>query len=220
MSTEFTKKEVVPIFVIILMVIFAISLFMAPCITKIPTHWNAKGQVDAYSGKTFGALFLPALTIVMYLLMLVLPKADPLKENYHYFQKQYYFIRLILVLFMAGIFFFTFLTVMGFELNIIYFMVPFLSIFFIVLGIFMPKIKRNYFVGIKTPWTLQSDEVWIKTHEFGGKSMIVGGVLAFFTIFLKSETAFAVFITIVLTSAFLPVLYSYIIYRKLGLFKK
>jgi len=217
---KITKKEIVPIFVIVLMSIFAVSLFMSPCITKIPTHWNAKGQVDGYSGKTFGAFFLPVLTIAMYLLMLVLPKADPLKENYHYFEKQYYFIRLVLVLFMAGIFFFTFLTVMGFSFNIMYFTVPFLSIFFIVLGIFMPKIKRNWFVGIKTPWTLQSDEVWIKTHKFGGKSMIIGGALAFLTIFLQSETAFAVFITIVLTSALLPVLYSYLLYHRLGLFKK
>ena len=216
---KITLKEMVPIFVIFLMAVLAVVLYMAPCITKIPMHWNAKGQIDGWGSKTFGSLFLPILTIVMYVLLLVLPKADPLKENYKYFEKQYYFIRLMLVLMMAGVFFFTFLAVMGFKLNIMYFMVPFLSLFFIIMGLFMPKIKRNYFVGIKTPWTLQSDEVWIKTHKFAGKSMTIGGVLAFFTIFLKSQ-AFGFFIAIVLVSALLPVVYSYLLYRRLGLFKK
>ena len=216
---KITKKEIVPIFVIILMGIFALSLYMAPCITKVPMRWNSQGQVDGYGSKAFASLFFPLLTIAMYLLMLFLPKADPLKENYQYFEKQYYFIRLMLVLMFAGIFFFTFLAAMGYKLNIMYFMVPFLSIFFIVMGIFMPKIKRNYFVGIKTPWTLQSDEVWIKTHKFAGKTMVVGGILAFLTIFL-GDLAFGFFLAIVLTSALLPVLYSYLLYRKLGLFKK
>ncbi|MDD5738312.1 MAG: SdpI family protein [Candidatus Pacebacteria bacterium] len=217
---KITKKEIAPIFVIVIMCIFALSLYMAPCITKIPTHWNAVGEVDGYSGKVFGALFFPILTIAVYLLMLFLPKADPLKENYQYFEKQYYIIRLMLVLLFAGMFFFTFLAVMGHKLNIMYFMVPFLSIFFIVVGIFMPKIKKNWFVGIKTPWTLQSDEVWIKTHKFAGKTMVIGGILAFFTIFLPSETAFGFFITIILASALLPVVYSYLLYRRLRLFKK
>ncbi|MDO8486563.1 MAG: SdpI family protein [Candidatus Staskawiczbacteria bacterium] len=212
----FTKKEIAPIFVIIIMSIFALSLYMAPCITKIPTHWNAAGQIDGWSGKAFGALFVPILTIAMYLLMLFLPKTDPFKENYQYFEKQYYFIRLFLVLFMAGIFFFTFLTVMGKKLNIMYFMVSFLSLLFIFMGAVMPKIKRNYFVGIKTPWTLHSDEVWIKTHKLAGKTMITGGVLVFLTIFLKSETAFWAFWVVVLLSAFLPVVYSYLIYRRIN----
>lgn len=216
---KITKKEIVPIFVIIIMAIFAISLYMAPCITKVPTHWNAQGEIDAYSSKTFAALFFPLLTIAMYLLMLFLPKTDPFKENYQYFEKQYYFIRLMLVLMFAGIFFFTFLATIGYKLNIMYFTVPFLSLFFIIVGAFMPKIKKNWFVGIKTPWTLQSDEVWLKTHKLAGKTMIVGGILAFFTVFLKSETAFSFFITIVLVSALLPVVYSYFIYRKLGLSK-
>ncbi len=219
-NMKITKKEIVPIFVIIIMSVFAFSLYMAPCITKIPTHWNAAGEIDGYSGKAFGALFVPILTIAMYLLMLFLPKADPLKENYQYFEKQYYVIRLMLVLFMAGVFFFTFLTVVGKKLNIMYFMVSFLSLLFIFMGAVMPKIKRNYFVGIKTPWTLQSDEVWIKTHKFAGKTMVAGGVLAFLTIFLPSATAFSFFILIVLLSALLPVLYSYLVFRKLGLFKK
>ncbi len=214
---KITKKEIAPIVVIIIMAIFAASLYTAPCISRVPTHWNAQGQIDGWSSKTFAALFFPLLTIAIYLLMLVLPKIDPLKENYQYFEKQYYFIRLILVLFMAGIYIFTFFSAMGFRFNIMYFMVPFLSALFVVLGIFLPKLKKNYFVGIRTPWTLQSDEVWIKTHKFGAKCFIAAGVLGLFTVFLKSELAFWVFIIVMIIAALLPVVYSYFIYRKLQL---
>lgn len=213
----FTKKEIAPILIIIIMAIFAASLYAAPCISHVPTHWNAQGQIDGWSSKTFAALFFPLLTIAIYLLMLFLPKIDPLKDNYQYFEKQYYFIRLILVLFMAGIYFFTFFSAMGFRFNIMYFMVPFLSALFIVLGIFLPKLKKNYFVGIRTPWTLQSDEVWLKTHKFGAKCFITAGVLGIFTVFFKSELAFWVFIIVMIIAALLPVIYSYLIYRKLEL---
>ncbi|MDD5433281.1 MAG: SdpI family protein [Candidatus Pacebacteria bacterium] len=217
---KITKKEIAPIFILFLMGIFAASLYTAPCITRVPSHWNAAGQIDGYSSKAFAALFFPLLTVAVYLLMLILPTIDPLKENYHYFEKEYYFIRLILVLFMAGMFFFTFLAAIGHKLNIMYFMVPFLSFFFVIIGAFMPKIKKNWFVGIRTPWTLQSDEVWIRTHKFAGKTMMAGGILAFFTVFLPSQVAFGFFLAIVLTSALLPVAYSYFLYRKLEVSKK
>lgn len=219
-TMKITKKELAPIFVIIIMLIFAASLYKAPCITMVPTHWNAEGQIDGWSSKAFATLFVSLLTIAIYLLMLFLPKVDPLKENYQYFEKQYYFIRLFLVVFFAGLFFLTFFSALGFRPNTMYFMVSSLSLLFIFMGVIMPKIKRNWFVGIKTPWTLQSDEVWIKTHKLAGKSMIIGGVLAFFTIFLPSATSFWLFLIIVLTSVLLPVLYSYLFYRKLKLFKK
>jgi len=214
----FTKKEVAPILIIIIMGIFAAALYTAPCISQVPTHWNSQGQIDGWSSKTFAALFFPLLTIAIYLLMLFLPKIDPLKENYQYFEKQYYFIRLILVLFLAGIYIFAFFSAMGYRFNIMYFMVPFLSALFVVLGIFLPKIKKNYFVGIRTPWTLQSDEVWIKTHKFAGKTMVAGGILGIFTVFL-GNSAFWVFIIVMIIAALLPVIYSYFIYRRIGLFK-
>ncbi len=210
----FTKKEIAPIVVIIIMGIFAVSLYTAPCISRVPTHWNAQGQIDGWSSKTFAALFFPLLTVAIYLLMLFLPKIDPLKDNYQYFEKQYYFIRLILVLFLVGIYILTFFSAIGYRFNIMYFMVPLLSALFIVLGIFLPKVKKNYFVGIRTPWILQSDEVWIKTHKFAGKTMIAGGILGIFCVFL-GNSAFGAFIALMIIAALLPVVYSYFVYRKL-----
>ncbi len=217
----FSLKEVFPLLIILIMVVAAVGFYSSTCLPdKIPSHWNVAGEIDGYSSKTFTLLFYPALTLGLYLLMIFLPLLDPLRKNYEKFKTPYYFIRLVLVVFMALLFFFSIMAGYGYRGNIQYLMIPAISLMFVSFGFILPKIKKNWFVGIRTPWTLGSDVVWEKTHQFGGKSFMVAGILSLFTIFLSSELAFGLFIAIILVGSLIPVLYSYIIYRKLGLFKK
>ena len=209
-----TKKEIAPILLILLMIIFALSLYAAPCVRRVPLHWNAQGEIDAWGNKTFVALFFPLLTMAIYLLMLFLPRIDPLKENYVYFENAYYFIRLALVAFFVALYIFTFFSAAGYHLDIVYFIVPALSVLFIVLGAVLPKIKRNYFVGIRTPWTLHSDIVWIKTHQFGSWCFITAGILGVFALFLDRRKIFPLFLIFVIISVIAPLVYSYLLYRK------
>jgi len=210
----------VPITLIFIMAIIAVSLFTAPCLgDKLPSHWNAAGEVDGYSGKTFALFFYPAITLFLYLLMTLLPKIDPFRKNYEKFKKPYYFIRLIFVIFFFLLYSYMILAAVGYTFNMKYFMIPTLSLLFLGIGSVMPKIKRNYFVGFRTPWTLQSDEVWNKTHEFGGKSFMVSAIISFFSIFFGTYSFF-IFITVIIAGSLLPLFYSYYLYRKLGFFKK
>lgn len=218
MTKLITKKEIIPITLILIMFGFGFSLYN--CLPEqIPTHWNIQGQVDGWSSKNFAVFFFPAITLGLYLLLLFLPLIDPLRENYQKFSNVYYGIRLALILFMALLYFYTLLAGLGFEMNINYFIVPLMSGLFVVLGIFMPRIKKNWFCGIRTPWTLQSDEVWEKTHKYAGKVFINIGILSAFTMVL-GRSAFWVFMIIVIVGALSPVVYSYLLYRKMGLFKK
>ena len=220
MKIQFSKKEIAPLFVIFLMAIAALSLFKAPCTPQqLPTHWNAGGVVDGYSSKNFALFFFPAITLALYLLMTFLPLIDPLRKNYKQFSIAYFLIRFALVLFFAFLYFYTLWAGNYGTPKINYLIIPLISFLFIVLGLVMPKIKKNYFVGIRTPWTLQSEEVWQKTHKFAGKSFVAMGILTFLTIFLK-EKMFSLFMAIVLVGAFAPMVYSYYIYRKLKLFNK
>ena len=215
-----TLKEMVPLFFIMWAVIMGVAVFMAPCIPdQIPTHWNAQGQIDGYSSKPVAVFLLLGVLAAMYILMLLLPHLDPFKKNYKDFEKQYYVLRLALTMFFAALYIFTLLAAAGYKVNIQKFIIPCLSALFVVFGILMPKIKRNYFVGIKTPWTLHSDEVWQKTHKFGGWAFAAAGVLCFFTLW-AGDWAFGAFMIIILLAALSPVVYSYIVYKKLGLFKK
>jgi len=213
-------KEMIPITIIFVMAIIAVSLFTSTCLPdKLPSHWNAAGEVDGYSGKTFALFFYPAITLFLYLLMTLLPKIDPFRKNYEKFKTPYYLIRLFLVIFFFALYSYMILAGVGYKFNMKYFMIPTLSLLFLGIGALMPKIKRNFFVGIRTPWTLQSDEVWEKTHKFGGKAFMTAAIIGSLSIFLGGYS-FAIFMTVIIAGSLAPLFYSYYLYRKLGLFKK
>ena len=217
---KITKKEIIPIVIILFAFTLGIAFLLAPCVpNKFPTHWNYQGNVDGWSSKSFATMFFPSLILAIYVLMLLLPKFDPMRHNYQHFAGPYYAIRLALVLFLSAIFTFTLFAGIGFKWNIMYFMLSMMGSLFVIMGFALPKIKRNFFVGIRTPWTLQSDEVWEKTHQYSGKVFIVVGILSFLTMFL-GDWAFPIFMILVAGAAFLTMAYSYYIYKKLGLFHK
>ncbi len=215
-----TKKELVPMVIILFAFVLGASFYLAPCVPdSFPTHWNFQGQVDGWSSKGFATIFFPCLILAIYVLMLLLPRLDPMKHNYQKFVGSYYAIRLGLVLFLSLIFIFTLFAGIGFKWNIQFFIIPLMAALFIIIGIVLPKIKKNYFVGIRTPWTLQSEEVWDKTHKYSGKIFVVMGILSLLTIFL-GDWSFAVFMVLIIGGALLSIFYSYYIYKKLGLFEQ
>lgn len=209
----FTKKEILPIILII--AIFTIGFLLYPKLPeRIPSHWNAQGKIDSWSGKNFTIFFFPCLILGLYLLMIFLPLIDPLRENYRKFSQPYFYFRLLLVVFLGAIYLYTLLAGLGWQFNIIYFVLPLFSILFILLGLFLPKIKKNYFVGIRTPWTIHSEEVWDKTHQFSGKIFIAAGLIGLIG-FLIPSYAFLIFIISVMAAALISIIYSYFVFRKL-----
>lgn len=183
----------------------------------IPTHWNIHGEVDNYSSKTFGTLFLPLLNIGMYLLLLALPKIDPRKKNYNYFGNTYRNIRLLLTLFMTVMFFITMQWAMGtMEMNP---KIIFILIFglFAVLGNFMRTIRSNFFIGIRTPWTLDNPEIWRRTHETGGKLWFYASLAGIIVLLLIGDRHISWFtIPYLAIIAGYPILYSYLLFRKIA----
>jgi len=123
------------------------------------------------------------------------------------------------VAFFISIYFYTLWAAFGAKLNINYFIFPVFSLFFIFLGIFLPKIKKNYFVGIKTPWTIHSEETWDKTHQFSGKVFIAAGIISLLGLLLP-KYSFLIFITAALSAALISVISSYFIFRKIRGFNK
>lgn len=213
-----TKKEILPITLIIISLI--IGIFLYPQLPeKVPSHWNVEGEVDAWSSKNFAVFFFPALTLGLYFLMTFIPLIDPLRKNYPKFALPYFWFRLLFVLFFISLYLYTLGAAFGTRINIKYFMVPLLSIFLILLGVFLPKIKKNYFVGIRTPWTIHSEETWEKTHKFGAKIFIGAGIAVLLTLILPGYT-FWIFIIIILSAALIPAVYSYFVFRRIGGFNK
>jgi uncharacterized membrane protein len=184
---------------------------------SIPTHWNFRGEVNHYSSKTYGTLFLPLLNIGMYLLLLALPKIDPRKKNYQYFGNTYRNIRILLVLFMTTMFFVTMQMALGaMAMNS---KAIFILIFGLMaaLGNFMRTIRSNFFVGIRTPWTLDNPEVWRKTHEMGGKLWFYASLAGIVGLLFIGKEHISWFVIPYFSAIVIyPVLYSYLLFRKIN----
>lgn len=144
---------------------------------RIPIHWNAAGEVDGYGGKAEGLLLLPATALGLYLLLLFLPRADPGRANYLQFAGVYALIRIAVLVLLAAIYGFVLLWIRGVEVDMA--RLPFILIggLFLVLGNAMGKIRPNWFVGVRTPWTLSSKRSWVKTHRLAGWLFVLVGLI-------------------------------------------
>lgn len=205
------KSEIMPI-IFILIACFSSFYFYAHFPDQVPLHWNFAGEVDSYGSRIQGAFLMPAMMIGMYLLFLFIPLIDPKKERYAQFRKIYHVFKGVLLFFMLLIYYALGLSGLGYNIEIGTWIPVFVGLLFIILGNYMGKIKPNWFMGIRTPWTLSSEEVWNKTHRFGGKAFIIGGVLMVFMSLIPVAYKIPIFIIVIVIVGFLPIIYSYILF--------
>jgi uncharacterized membrane protein len=148
------------------------------------------------------------------LLFAAIPRVDPLRQNIEKFRSQYDFFILGLTAFMFYVFALTIIWNLGLKFSMSTALVPAFALLVFFLGIFLGNVKRNWFVGIRTPWTLADDRVWDKTHKLGSKLFKVGGIVTLFGAFFPIAAFYFIFFPIVVVSLFL-VFYSYLEYKKL-----
>jgi uncharacterized membrane protein len=206
------KSEIIIFGIIILS--FAISIYYYPQMPeKVASHWNAEGQVNGYMPKFWGLFLMPIISAGMLLLFILIPRIDPLKSNIQQFRKYY---DGFVVLIMVFLFYLHLLTIFwnsGYTFNMITFLSPAFAILFYYSGILIENAKRNWFIGIRTPWTLSSDKVWDKTHKIGGKLFKVAGILSLFAIFFENYAILVIVVPVIIVSIY-TVVYSYFEYQK------
>ena len=204
-----------------LLVILAIPVVIAVMVyphmpERVPIHWNIHGQVNNYGSREFGTFFLPLLNIAMYVLFLVMPKLDPKYANYSKFGSSYLTIRYSLHLFFMLMFGVTVAASLGYPINIGRWVPAGVAVLFIVMGNIMGRVRHNYFVGFRYPWTLANEEVWRRTHQLGSKLMVVGGFLALFgVIFTQGNASFMILMIGILVPTIITTVYSYIIFKRI-----
>ena len=177
------------------------------------SHWNSQGQVDGYLSKFWGLFLIPIVLIVLFPVFMLIPMIDPLKENIEKFRKYFDGFIVIVFLFLLYIYFLTILWNIGMRFDMGQAIAPSIGFLFYFVGVLVENSKRNWFIGIRTPWTLSSDRVWDKTHRIGGKLFKVAGVIAFIGTFIKEYTIILIIAPIVLVSIY-TVVYSYFEYQK------
>lgn len=180
----------------------------------VVSHWNFYGEPDAWGKGTSQALLLPGIITGMHLLFWALPALDPKKERYQEFQKVYTVFKFAIMLVMFLVFLASGLYNLGYNIKIQYVIPTIIGLLMLTIGNYMGKLKPNWFVGIKTPWTLSSETVWQKTHRMGGYAFILFGVLVIATPFLPKTLGFIAFALGILIAVLGTIGYSYWAYRR------
>lgn len=181
----------------------------------VPTHWDINGVVDANGSKYTNLYLLPGIGVVLFLLFPLLAAIDPRRKNYDKFRPAWEMIQTIIILFLAYVHFIVLYLSLHQDKSGLMpsFMFAGLGVMFALLGHYMMQVKQNYFVGLRTPWTLDDPEVWEKSHKFTGKVFMVAGLLMFLQAWFQIQM-FPGLIGIIVLTALLPVIHSYVIWRK------
>jgi len=140
------------------------------------SHWNARGEVDGYTSKFWGLFLMPLILVGLGALFIAIPRIDPLKANIEKFRGYYDGLIIIFVIFMLAIHAQGILWNLGIEINPNVIFPICLGPVFFYTGVLCENAKRNWFIGIRTPWTLSSERVWDKTHKIGGRLFKIAGI--------------------------------------------
>lgn len=191
------------------------AIFYQKMPARVPVHWDAQGHVNGYGSRFMGAFFLPLLNLGVYLLMAAAPYIDPRGSNYRKFKGSYQAIKCMVMVALLFIYICTSLAAIGMRINIAMVVSVAIAFLFIVLGNVMGRIRFNYFVGIRTPWTLANEEVWRKTHRFAAPVWVLGGIAILLFAILSGGMAIWSVIVIACAVALICVVYSYLVFRKI-----
>ena len=182
---------------------------------QMASHWNENDQVDGYMSRFWGVFLMPLVTLGLLLLFMVIPQIDPLKANIAQFRGVFNLFITFFIGFMVYIHALTLIWNLGYTgFALSRAMLPAMGLLFILIGGMLRQAKRNWFIGIRTPWTLSSDTVWDKTHQLGATLFMASGVLAVIGGFFGGMTAFwMLFVPLIGSTVFLLV-YSYVLYQR------
>ncbi len=192
-----------------------IGVFAYPYLPdQMPMHWNINGEVDGYWDKQYAAFFPPLLMIVLMVLFIFMPRIDPKKENYKKFSGSYTIFITIMNVFFLLLQSVTISYGLGVNIDISLVVNLGIGLLFIVLGNYLPRIKHNYFIGVRTPWTLANEKTWRKTHQLSGKLFVVAGLMLVAISFLPGIYKFTGMLVVVLATVLITTIASYVFFNR------
>ncbi len=205
--------------VLVLILIVAATLAGLGLWNRLPdpmaSHWDIHDQVNGSMPKVWGVFLMPGLALGLFLLFLLLPAIDPLKANIAKFRGIFNLFILFIMLFLVYVYGLSLAWNLGFtrfKMSLV--LLPAMGLLFTLIGFMLRKAKRNFFIGIRTPWTLSSDRVWDETHRVGSILFIALGILDLLGTFFGGMWAFALMIIPITASTLFLVAYSYMLYQK------
>lgn len=206
------KTDFISFIIILIPIIITIFLY-----NKLPdqlaTHFGTNGEANGFQGKITFLLTNALLLIGVPLLMKASRYMDPKKKNYDKFEPTYDMFRVILTAFLSVMYITVLFYNLGYNVNIQMIILIGIGILFIFLGNYMSRIRFNYTIGIRTPWTLANEEVWRKTHRLAGPIWFIGGVAVIFLAFIPGSLAFVLLMVVLAIISIIPIVYSFLLFK-------
>jgi uncharacterized membrane protein len=191
----------------------AVAAFLYPSLPDpMPSHWNMHGEVDGYTSKLWGVTILPLSAILVFVVMRLIPVISPRGYRTESFANVLHIFQVTMVGFTSLVGILVLLEAKGINVYINTVILGALGVLFIVMGNYFGKIRKNFFLGIRTPWTLSSDEVWARTHRLAGRLFVLLGVFMLTGIFVTPQPW--LLIGMIVAIVLVPVVYSYLVYRR------
>ena len=192
----------------------AVAAILYPSLPEqIPTHWNAQGEVDGYMKKPGGVIIMPAMAVFTFVIMKLIPVISPKGFRIDKFSDVFGVLQVTLVGFMSIVAILVLMEARGLDVRINEMIIAGTGLLFVIIGNYLGRVRKNFFIGIRTPWTLASDEVWNRTHRIGGRLFILSGVIIWIGAILRLPLTWTVGVAVGLV--LIPIVYSYFLYRKI-----
>jgi uncharacterized membrane protein len=207
------SKRLLGLGFIVASVLFSLAVY-AKLPDQVATHFGPTGEPDGWSSRSFAAFGLPLLSFFMFSLLSALPKIMPRRENYERFSGTYWTIITVIIGFMSATHVVILGISLGWPIDVLTFMLLGIGALFVIMGNLMPRVKSNWMLGIRTPWTLESENVWRETHRVGGRTMVVAGIITMVAAFLPDTIRPWIAFAALLFGAMIPAVYSYILWRR------
>ena len=205
-------RKWIPVIVVLAAVVASIVAY--PNLSEtVPTHWDLKGNVNGFSSRLWGAFGLPLAMVGMYALLRFLPLIDPRRENYAKFAGAYDGIITIVLLFLLGLHLVVLRAGMGHQISMQKVLPIGMGLLFVAIGALLPQARSNFFVGIRTPWTLSSEKSWEKTHRVGGVVFVLIGLMIAASAFFPTSTGWPAVWIVTAVAILGVVVYSYVVWR-------
>jgi len=207
------RKATLIVLGIVTLTFLASSYFYPQVPDQMVSHWGFRGEPDGYMSRGWGLFLIPGMLAFFALLFVKIPGIDPLRKNIEKFRPYYDNFIIILFLFMLAVQALMILWNIGVQISFALVLPPLMALMFYYVGVLCSHAEKNWFIGIRTPWTMSSETVWDKTNKLGGKLFKISAVIILFSMVLPDLMALFILVPVMFTGVY-TVWYSYSEYQK------